>query len=150
MEEIEHEVFKRDKGLDIMISLRISLAEALCGFKHVIEHVDGRKLAIVITEPINNGDIRVIKHEGIPHRTRQSICGNLLIDFSVILPEALTGTQKRTIYSLLTNGENFDNVDFNINQDEIYTRADINDNNDENYDNEGRNPNGAGQECCLQ
>merc|ERR1719412_1883129 len=45
LKQQEHEVFKR-KGADLFIERKISLAEALCGFKMELTHLDGRKLLI--------------------------------------------------------------------------------------------------------
>jgi len=52
VQEQPHAEFKR-KGDDLFISRDISLAEALCGFKMEIDHLDGRKL-IIKTKP---GDV---------------------------------------------------------------------------------------------
>lgn len=45
LKEQEHSEFKR-KGADLFLERKISLAEALCGFKLEITHLDGRKLLI--------------------------------------------------------------------------------------------------------
>merc|ERR1712039_1003049 len=43
--EQEHADFKR-KGADLFVERKISLVEALCGFKIELTHLDGRKLLI--------------------------------------------------------------------------------------------------------
>merc|ERR1740127_284625 len=45
LKQQEHELFKR-KGADLFIERKISLVEALCGFKLELTHLDGRKLLI--------------------------------------------------------------------------------------------------------
>merc|ERR1719480_312472 len=45
LKQQEHAEFKR-KGADLFIERKISLVEALCGFKMELTHLDGRKLLI--------------------------------------------------------------------------------------------------------
>merc|ERR1719464_2353661 len=45
LKQQEHTEFKR-KGADLFIERKISLSEALCGFKMELTHLDGRKLLI--------------------------------------------------------------------------------------------------------
>lgn len=123
--EIEDVNFKRHNGLDLTVSIHLTLAESICGFKRVIEHLDGRKLAVIVTEPVNNGDVRLIKHEGMYHQSKQSVCGNLLVQFFVDMPKSLTETQKESIYSVLTN-EKYSTLDLNVSENEIYTRLEDN------------------------
>merc|ERR1712241_573103 len=52
LKQQEHAEFKR-KGADLFIERKISLVEALCGFKMKLTHLDGRKL-LIKTSP---GDI---------------------------------------------------------------------------------------------
>lgn len=41
----EHPMFKR-KGDDLIVEHNLSLTEALCGFKFILTHLDGRQLLI--------------------------------------------------------------------------------------------------------
>jgi len=66
---------------------KITLVEALTGYKFHLKHLDDRYLHIssevnVITKP---GDVKVVMHEGMPIH-KQSYKGNLLIRFDVIFP----------------------------------------------------------------
>ena len=45
IQEMDHDVFTR-KGIDLFVEKTISLVESLCGCSFVIEHLDGRRLAI--------------------------------------------------------------------------------------------------------
>ena len=45
LQQKEHNTFKR-KGEDLFIEHDISLTEALCGFKFILKHMDGRDLVI--------------------------------------------------------------------------------------------------------
>jgi DnaJ-class molecular chaperone len=123
IQELEHPVFKRtDTGdADLAIELKISLAESLCGFKRSIEHLDGRKLAIIETETVHDGELKVIKHEGMPLESNTSLHGNLIVKFVVEFPTSLSKQNKRILYSCLTNGESFDDVDFSLPENHIMT-----------------------------
>ena len=48
MQQTEHELFTRNHD-DLYMSHKINITEALCGFKLVIKHLDGR--ALVLTHP---------------------------------------------------------------------------------------------------
>ena len=45
LQQTDHESIKRQE-LDLFVEKKISLQEALCGFKFVFEHLDGRKLCL--------------------------------------------------------------------------------------------------------
>jgi DnaJ family protein A protein 2 len=75
------------KGDDLIYEHKITLIEALTGYKFHLKHLDDRYLHIssevnTVTKP---GDVKVILHEGMPIH-KQSYKGNLLIKFDVIFP----------------------------------------------------------------
>lgn len=119
VQEQDHTFFKRTNTgeSDLAIEIQLSLAEALCGFTRSIEHLDGRKLSIVDFGGISHGDIKVIKHEGMPSKLNPIMRGNLLVKFSVKIPLDL---DKRAIYECLT-GKSLDEVDFSTPPDHVMT-----------------------------
>ena len=46
LQEKEHPVFTK-KGIDLFVKKKLSLIDALCGCTFYIDHLDGRKLAVV-------------------------------------------------------------------------------------------------------
>lgn len=123
IQEVPHTVFKRtDTGdADLAIILKLSLAEALCGFKRSVEHVDGRKLAIIEHECTNPGTMKVIKQEGMPQRSNTIARGNLIVKFDVEFPTSLTIENKKTLYSCLTGDNTFDVSDLSLPSDHVMT-----------------------------
>lgn len=45
LQELEHSTFER-KEMDLFLTKKITLSEALCGFTFIVEHLDGRQLAV--------------------------------------------------------------------------------------------------------
>lgn len=93
LEVKEHPVFTR-KGADLLISKKVSLNEALCGFEWKIEHLDGRNLIVRSTpgEVIQpqTADrkrfVKIISGEGMPSHGNPFIRGNLYVMFTVEFP----------------------------------------------------------------
>eukprot|EP00742_Colponemidia_sp_Colp-10_P000448 GILJ01000489.1.p1 GENE.GILJ01000489.1~~GILJ01000489.1.p1 ORF type:complete len:422 (-),score=85.05 GILJ01000489.1:107-1372(-) len=88
IQEKEHARFKR-KGADLFIEKHITLLEALCGFKFVLEHLDGRHLVIQSNagEIIRPGDIKAVADEGMPLHKNPFVKGRLFIKFVIDFPE---------------------------------------------------------------
>lgn len=97
--------FVRD-GLNLIYKKKISLKEALVGFKFDIKHVSGKTYSI----NNNNGKIitpqytKIIRNMGM-RRERQHpappMVGNLMIVFDVVFPTELTEEQMKTISECL-------------------------------------------------
>lgn len=84
----EHDIFSRSQN-DLYISHTIGITEALCGFKMLVTHLDGRVL-VLNQEPgecIAPGTIRGIENEGMPMYRNPYEKGNLYIKFDVKFPE---------------------------------------------------------------
>jgi DnaJ family protein A protein 2 len=87
--EKPHDLFKRN-GDDLMMSHKITLNEALTGFKVPIPHLDGRTL--LVTQPIGSitrpGEYKAIDGEGMPRHRHPELKGKLIILFDVEFPLA--------------------------------------------------------------
>lgn len=76
----EHAKYKR-KGFDLIFKLKITLAEALTGFKKEIDFLDGEK-RFICSEPgeiISNGDVKTVKDLGLPKFTTPWEFGNMFV-----------------------------------------------------------------------
>ncbi|XP_055709624.1 dnaJ homolog subfamily A member 2-like [Phlebotomus papatasi] len=88
LDYVEHEDFQRAQD-NLLMHKTISLVEALCGYRVLIKHLDGRQLYIHNNpgEVIKSGSHLVVKNEGMPRLGRPFEKGDLLIRFSVEYPE---------------------------------------------------------------
>ncbi|MED6132955.1 hypothetical protein PIB30_023672 [Stylosanthes scabra] len=100
IEEKPHSVFTRD-GNDLIVTQKISLAEALIGYTVRLTTLDGRTLTIPINSVIHPNYEEVVPREGMPLPKDPSKKGNLRIRFNIKFPTRLTDEQKSGIKKLL-------------------------------------------------
>lgn len=87
-----HPLFRR-QGDDLLMTVHITLLEALAGFTKSFEHLDGRVVEYSreeVTPPLYRMTMR---GEGMPKHNVPSEKGNLYITFEVKFPKALTPQQ---------------------------------------------------------
>lgn len=93
IQEKDHSVFKR-KGADLLVSKKLSLNEALCGFEWKIQHLDGRNLIVrsqpgEVIQPETSDRrpfVKIIANEGMPSHGNPFVKGNLYVLFTVEFP----------------------------------------------------------------
>ncbi|PON46666.1 Terminal organelle assembly protein [Parasponia andersonii] len=102
IDEKPHSTFTRD-GNDLVVTLRISLAEALTGYMVHLTTLDGRNLTIPINNVIHPNYEEVLPKEGMPLPKDPSKRGNLRIKFNIKFPTRLTSEQKSGIKKLLAS-----------------------------------------------
>ncbi|RNA16500.1 dnaJ -like protein [Brachionus plicatilis] len=88
LEQSKHDTFSRHEDYLIM-KHTINLTEALCGFKILFRHLDGRLKAITCSggEYFHNQTVKSIPKLGMP-KLNSSDYGDLIIKFSVNFPES--------------------------------------------------------------
>lgn len=101
IDEKPHKVFTRD-GNDLILTQKISLAEALTGYVVHLTTLDGRSLTIPINNVIHPNYEEVVPREGMPLPKEPSRRGNLRIKFDIKFPSRLTSDQKAGIKRLLS------------------------------------------------
>merc|ERR1719342_229364 len=86
--EKPHSIFKR-KGLDLHVTCKVDLVEALCGFTKTLEHLDGRTVHFTVGqgEVIKPDLERCLMGEGLPMYRNPYERGDLIIKFKVDLPK---------------------------------------------------------------
>lgn len=102
VQEKEHEVFKR-KGADLVMTMDITLTDALCGFSRTITHLDGRVLKISqpagsVTKP---DAVKVIQGEGMPYHGSPFTKGKLFLIFKVSFPATLSKSAVESLRAAL-------------------------------------------------
>ncbi|CAL0319184.1 unnamed protein product [Lupinus luteus] len=93
IDEKPHDIFKRD-GNDLIVSQRVSLAEAIGGTTINITTLDKRTLSIPVTDIVSPGYELVIAKEGMPITKERGHRGDLRIKFEVKFPTRLTPEQR--------------------------------------------------------
>ncbi|KAK9755823.1 hypothetical protein RND81_01G053500 [Saponaria officinalis] len=102
LQQKEHPKFKR-KGQDLFYEHTLSLTEALCGFRFVLTHLDGRQLLVKSNpgEVIKPDQFKAIDDEGMPIYQRPFMKGKLYIHFTVEFPESLSHDQVTALEAVL-------------------------------------------------
>ncbi|KAF8389017.1 hypothetical protein HHK36_025702 [Tetracentron sinense] len=100
IDEKPHDVYKRD-GNDLIVSQKVSLAEALAGTTVKLTTLDGRNLMIPVSEVVNPGYELVIANEGMPITKVKGKRGDLRIKFDVKFPARLTSEQRAGLNRVL-------------------------------------------------
>ncbi|XP_057948993.1 uncharacterized protein LOC131144385 [Malania oleifera] len=100
IDEKPHSTFTRE-GNDLVVTQRISLAEALTGYTVHLTTLDGRTLTIPINNVIHPSYEEVVPREGMPIPKEPSKRGNLRIKFNIKFPARVTAEQKTGIKKLL-------------------------------------------------
>jgi DnaJ homolog subfamily A member 2 len=118
LQQLKHDVFTRD-GNDLHMKQKLTLAEALCGFQFVINHLDGR-LLVVRNEPgqiIKPNDVKCIINEGMPEWKEANSFGNLIVTFEIVFPETMQQSQIDLLRTALPPPAQLD-VDYNAEEAE--------------------------------
>lgn len=95
---LPHLLFKRS-GDDLLMNKTISLVDALTGFHHNFDHLDGHQVSLTSTGVTRPGDVQVIAGEGMPVFDSDRR-GSLLVTYTVDFPASLTEEQKATVRKL--------------------------------------------------
>ena len=73
---------------DLLFKKKITLAEAICGYRFNLTHMDGRVLTIS-SEPgsvVGPGQYQLVHDEGMPRRANRALRGTLFIQFEIEFP----------------------------------------------------------------
>lgn len=96
--ELPHPIFER-RGDDLIVGLKITLAEALGGFTREVQTLDGRALHAQVDEIVQPGALKTIHGEGMPRADGSR--GDMLIRFDVTFPRHIPECAKAQIRALL-------------------------------------------------
>ncbi len=84
-----------------MLNRTISLVDALTGFSHVLEHLDGHNVTLAAAGVTRPGHVAHVQGEGMPIFD-SSRRGDLIVTYTVDFPAALTDAQKDSVRALFS------------------------------------------------
>jgi len=103
IEQEKHSIFERINDDDLLIKMKINLAESLTGFERIIKHLDGRNVLIKHppNQPILPDSFKRVNNQGMISMERHHT-GDLLIHFDIEFPRANFLNDPNLIKSLET------------------------------------------------
>ncbi|KNA18035.1 hypothetical protein SOVF_074500 [Spinacia oleracea] len=127
LQQKEHPKFKR-KGEDLFHEHTLSLTEALCGFRFVLTHLDGRQLLIKSHpgEVIKPDQFKAIDDEGMPIYQRPFMKGKMYIHFTVEFPDTLNLDQVKALEDILPPKPSMTLTDMELDECEETTLHNVN------------------------
>ncbi|CAK7901936.1 protein Sis1p [[Candida] anglica] len=96
IEEKPHATFKRD-GNNLSMSLPLTFKESLCGFTKEVTTIEGRKISLSRSNPVQPNTSTTYPGLGMPISKTPGQRGDLEINFKVDYPLSLTAEQKKII-----------------------------------------------------
>ena len=124
--EEDDEVFKRGfeflnirSPANLLVVIKLSLAEALSGFRKTITYFDEK---IIVIENKDNqiitpNTIWVILNKGLPYEKNKHKLGDLFVKFEVEFPSQLDGSTKKKLWELLEKTSYNKNKASNVSDD---------------------------------
>lgn len=87
--QAEHPVFIRRQNDLFLRDIHINVTQALCGFVHCFQHLDGRTIYITnkAGDVIKHAELRVVTGEGMPLRNNPFERGDLFVEFNIDFPD---------------------------------------------------------------
>jgi DnaJ-class molecular chaperone len=79
--------------------------DALVGFSHTLEHLDGHTVTLSAGSVTKPGDWHQIKGEGMPRHGQEHTRGDLWVQYTVAFPPALDEAQKAAVRKLFGGGQ---------------------------------------------
>lgn len=98
IEVLTHPWFERN-GSDLIMSLPLGYPDLMLGTKISIDHIDGKKLDIVIPARSSAGHTLEIKKRGLPHM-RRSGRGDVVVLLKLHVPDKISKADKKQLDSM--------------------------------------------------
>lgn len=99
LEEKPHAVYVREEN-DLVYTREISLREALCGFRFEYEHLDGRRINVMVPAVITPESEQRYPGLGMPISKNAGEFGDLVFRFRIRFPKMMSNENKAIIRSL--------------------------------------------------
>lgn len=98
IEVLTHPWFERN-GSDLIMSLPLGYPDLVLGTKISIDHIDGKKLDIVVPARSSAGHTLEIKKRGLPHM-RRSGRGDVVVLLKLHVPDKISKADKKQLESM--------------------------------------------------
>lgn len=95
-----HPRFER-RGNDLHTVVQVPLVAALTGGQATVQLLDGRAVSVPITTPVNHGEVKVVRGEGMPISKEPGRKGDLYVKAEVVFPKQLSQQQKDLLRHIL-------------------------------------------------
>ncbi|CAN1251800.1 DnaJ protein homolog ANJ1 [Linum perenne] len=150
LQQKEHPRFKR-KGDDLFVEHTLLLTEALCGFRFVLTHLDGRQLLIksLPGEVVKPDSFKAINDEGMPMYQKPFLKGKLYLHFTVKALEAILPAKSSSRLTDMEIDECEETTMHDVNIEEEMRRKQ-HQARQEAYDEDDEMPGGAQRVQCAQ
>ncbi len=96
IDEKPHPTFTRD-GNDLKMNLKLSFKESLLGFSKIVETINGKRIKIENSSPIQPNQSHTYPGQGMPVSKQPGTRGDLIITCKVDYPTRLTPQQRQAI-----------------------------------------------------
>lgn len=100
VEEKKHPLFSRD-GDDIVLSIDLTLKEALTGWKRTVSTIEGKQITLDKGGPTQPGSSDSYPSQGMPISKKPGQRGRFVIKYNVKFPTTLTAAQKQKLREIL-------------------------------------------------
>lgn len=101
IEVLTHPWFERN-GSDLIMSLPLGYPDLVLGTKITIDHIDGKKLDIVVPARSSAGHTLEIKKRGLPHM-RRSGRGDVVVLLKLHVPDKISKVDKKQLEAMKSN-----------------------------------------------
>jgi len=88
LEQTKHKIFER-RGDNLFMKMKLTLKEALLGFKKEIPHLDGRTIELETDKMTGPGMRYRIKEEGMWNR-QDAKFGDMVVEMEIVFPKDRT------------------------------------------------------------
>lgn len=101
----QHEFFER-QGDHLHLTITVPLVDALVGFAHDIEHIDGHVVPFKKETVTYHGEVVRIRGQGMPKKTKKGVgFGDLFVTINIRYPKQLSPAQKKAVEEGLRDAE---------------------------------------------
>jgi DnaJ family protein B protein 4 len=99
---LKHDKYQRT-GDDLIVTVPISIADALTGVSVVVDSIEGRALQVLIDEVVHPNFQKRLVGEGMPKAADPAARGDLVVECATVFPTYLTAEQKSELRRILSS-----------------------------------------------